>query len=301
MNEPSPHSPSGLPHAVGAYVIWGFLPLYLSLVRHVPAVEFVGWRVLATLPFCLLVLGLRGELAGLGRVFANPRLMLLLLGSAVLIGGNWLIYVLAVQSGHVLAASLGYYINPLLNVALGTLFLKERLTRWQGVALVLASVAVALLAWRARDMLGISLALAGTFGGYGLVRKFTPVGGVDGLTVESLLLALPALGIVGWFAASPAGVSLAGDWWTSGLVMLGGVITALPLILFAVAARRLQFSTLGFVQFIAPSIAFLLAVFLFREPLQPVQLASFVLIWLAIGVFTWDMWRQQVARRDLKP
>ena len=296
MNEPSTERPSGLPHAIGAYLIWGVLPLYLKLVSHVPPVEFVGWRVICTLPFCLIVLAFRGELAHAGRALVNRRVLPLLMVSALLIGANWLIYVIAIQAGHVLAASLGYYINPLVNVLLGTVFLKERMSRPQWLAVALASIAVSLLAWGARDMLGISLSLAGTFAAYGLVRKFTPVGGVDGLTVESLLLLLPAIGLVSWFALSPAGIHFGQDWQTTGLIVGAGAVTAIPLILFAIAARRLSFSTLGFVQFVAPTLAFLSAVLVFHEPLRPLQLACFLLIWAAIGIFSWDMWR----RRDLK-
>ena len=298
MNKPSPDdSPSGLPHAIAAYLIWGFLPMYLMLVRHVPPVEFVGWRVMWTVPFCLLVLAARRQLGHLPGVFANRRLMVLLFASAMLIGSNWLIYVIAVQSGHVLAASLGYYINPLINVLLGMVFLKERMTRPQWVAIGLATVAVSLLAWGARDMLGISLALAVTFAGYGLVRKFTAVGGVEGLAVESLLLVLPALGIITWAAMSPAGISFGQDSATTALIIGAGAVTSVPLILFGIAARRLNLSTLGFIQFLAPTLVFLCAVLLFDEPLKPVQLACFILIWAAIALFSWDLWR----RRDLNP
>lgn len=287
----------GLPHAIAAYAIWGLLPLYLMLVRDVPAFEFVGWRVIFTLPVCLLAVAMRRQGAMLLAAIGNPRTMGLLLASALLIGGNWLVYIAAVQEGHVLAASLGYYINPLVNVLAGTLFLGEKLSSRQWMAVALAAVAVSMLAWGARDMLGISLTLAGTFCAYGLVRKLAPVGSLPGLTIESALLLLPACGIVAWHAASPGGMAFGHDIGRDLLIAASGVITAVPLLLFAVAARRMDYSTLGFVQYLAPTMAFLLALFVFKEPLRPIQLGCFILIWAAIAIFTWDLLSRHRSQR----
>lgn len=219
----------------------------------------------------------------------NPRAMLMLLATATLIGTNWLVYVTAVQEGHVLAASLGYYINPLVNVLAGTLFLGERLSRRAWIAVALAAIGVSMLAWGALDMLGISLFLAGTFCAYGFLRKLTPVDALPGLTIESIWLMLPAIGLVAWHATGPAGTAIGKDIGTDLLIAGAGIITAVPLLLFTVAARRMDFSTLGFIQYLSPTIAFLLALFVFGEPLRPVQLASFVTIWVAIAIFTWDL------------
>ena len=284
--------------ALGAYLIWGFLPLYLLLVRRVPAFEFVGWRIVFTLPLCLAVIALRGQGADLRAALADRGVLLRLALSALLVGVNWLIYVAAIQNGHVYAASLGYYINPLVNVLAGTLFLKEKLSARQWAAVALAAAGVSLLAWDAREMLWISLSLAVSFSAYGLVRKLTPVGSVPGLTIESALLLLPALGIVAWYAGTPAGPAFGQELGLSLLIVLGGALTAVPLTLFAIAARRMDYSTLGFVQFIAPTIVLVLGLTVFGEPLRQVQLACFVLIWAALALFVWDLLARRV---PLKP
>lgn len=281
--------PSGLPAAVAAYLIWGMMPAYLLLVHAVPPYEFVGLRIIFTLPLCLLFIAVRGQFGELRAALANPRAMLALAASALIIGGNWLIYIVAVQGGHVFAASLGYYINPILNVLMGTLFLKERLSRLQWLAVALASAGIALLAWDARDMLWFSLTIALSFSVYGLIRKLAPVGSLPGLTIESLILFLPAIAIAWGSAAAHGGSSLGRDLPSSLLIAFSGPMTAVPLLLFAVAARRMDYSTLGFVQFLAPTMVFFEGLLLFHEPLRPVQLACFVAIWTAIAVFVWDL------------
>jgi chloramphenicol-sensitive protein RarD len=291
----SPDPASGLAPAVGAYLIWGFLPLYLLLVKSVPAFEFVGWRIIWTLPLCLLIVALRRQFGELRAALRSPRALLALLASALLIGANWLVYTWAIMAGEVYAASIGYYLNPLLNVLLGTLLLGERLTRRQWIAVAIAALAVALLAAGAIISLWISLALALTFSLYGLVRKQVSVGSLPGLTIESAIL-LPLAGvIVGWYASGPQGSSFGQDWWLSGLIIFSGVVTAVPLLLFAIAARRMDYSTLGFIQYLAPTIVFFLGLTVFGQPLAPARLASFVLIWIAVGVFVWDLWARRRA------
>ncbi|MDZ4308418.1 EamA family transporter RarD [Allopontixanthobacter sp.] len=287
--------PSGLPAAVAAYVIWGFLPLYLILVKTVPALEFVGWRIIWTVPICLVIVALRRQGAELRKAVGDRRAMVMLTGSALLIGINWLVYIWAVQSGHVLAASMGYFINPLVNVLLGTLLLKEKLSRPQWAAVAIAAAGVSLLLGGAFTTLWISLSLALSFGTYGLLRKQVAVGSLPGLTIESAILLVPALGVAYYYSTTPAGSAFGQDAAMSLIIMLGGVLTAVPLLLFAIAARRMDYSTLGFIQFIAPTIAFLLGLFVFREELRPIQLASFLLIWTALAVFVWDL----MARRNL--
>ena len=281
--------PSGVPMALGAHLIWGLLPLYLILVRQVPPFEFVGWRVIFTVPVCLLFIALRRQLPDLRAALADRKVLRNLLLSAVLVGTNWLIYIAAIQAGHIFAASLGYYIIPLVNVLTGTVFLGERLSPRQWLAVALAGVGVSLLVWGALDMLWISLSLAISFSTYGLVRKITPVGSLPGLTIESALLLLPGIGIVLWYAQTPVGMSFGQDLGSSLLIAASGVLTAVPLLLFAIAARRMDYSMLGFFQFISPNIVFLLGLFVFHEPLRPVQLASFIVIWCAIALFVWDL------------
>jgi chloramphenicol-sensitive protein RarD len=288
---------SGLLPALAAYTIWGFLPLYLLLVKTVPPFEFVGWRIIWTLPLCLLIVAFRRQFAELFAALKSPRTMLALLASAVLIAVNWFVYIWAIMAGEVYATSIGYYLNPLINVLLGTLFLGERLTRWQWLAVAIALVAVLLLAAGALTSLWISLTLGFSFGLYGLVRKQVAVGSLPGLTIESAILLLPAAAIAAWYAASPAGSSFGQDWQMSGLIVFSGVVTAVPLLLFALAARRMDYSTLGFIQYLAPTIVFLLGLFVFEQPLAPVKLASFVLVWIAVAIFALDLWAKKRAAR----
>ncbi len=286
--DPNHIARNGFLAAVGAYLIWGFLPLYLLLVKAVPAFEFVGWRIIWTLPLCLLFVALRGQRRELMAALANRKLLGWLATSATLIAINWVVYVWAIQQGEVYAASLGYYINPLVNVLLGTLLLGERLSRLQWAAVALAGVGVALLIGGALTTLWISLTLALSFGSYGLIRKQVPVGSLPGLTIESALLLIPSIAVVGYFA-QVQGSSFAVSSSLSLAIVLGGVLTAVPLLLFALAARRLPYSTLGFVQFLAPSIVFILGLTVFDQPLLPVQAACFACIWAAAAIFVYDL------------
>lgn len=295
MNEAPRPKADGLPQALGAYFIWGFLPLYLILVAAVPPVEFVAWRIVWTLPLCLAIAAYRRQIGEIVTALRNPRVLGWLAVSAALIAINWLVYIWAIQAGEVFAASLGYYINPLVNVLLGTMLLGERLTRRQWIAVGLAGIGIAILLGGALTTLWISLTLALSFGTYGLVRKRVPVGALPGLTIESIILLVPALGIVGWYAATPAGPAFGQDLGLSAAIVLGGVVTAIPLWLFAEAARRMDYSVLGFIQFLAPTIVFVLGLTVFGEPLLPAELASFVMIWAAIAVFVWDLWTRRSA------
>lgn len=286
---------SGLAPALGAYVIWGFLPLYLLLVQSVPPFEFVGWRIIWTLPLCLLIVAWRRQSAELVAVLKSPRTLLALLASAVLIAINWFVYIWAIMAGEVYATSIGYYLNPLLNVLLGTLVLGEKLSRRQWLAVAIAAVAVALLAAGAVTSLWISLSLGLSFSLYGLVRKQVTVGSLPGLTIESAILLPVAMAIAGWYAMSPQGSAFGQDAAMTGLIIFSGVVTAVPLLLFAIAARRMDYSTLGFLQYIAPTIVFFLGLFVFEQPLAPVKLVSFVLIWIAVAIFASDLWAKRKA------
>ena len=279
---------TGLAAAFSAYVIWGFLPLYLILVRSVPAFEFVGWRIIWTLPLCLLIVLARRQGPDLRAALVNRRTLGLLALSATLIAVNWVVYVWAIQNGQVYAASLGYYINPLVNVLLGTVLLGEKLSRPQWAAVGLAGIGVSLLAAGALTTLWISLTLALSFGSYGLIRKQLDVGSVPGLTIESALLLLPSFAVA-WYYAQTQGSSFAVSTELSLAIMAGGVVTAFPLLLFAIAARKLPYSMLGFIQFLAPSIVFVLGLTVFGEELKPVQAACFACIWAAAAIFVWDL------------
>jgi chloramphenicol-sensitive protein RarD len=237
----------------------------------------------------MVIVLFRKQLPDLKAALANRRALLVLTASAALIAVNWFVYVWAIQTGEVYAASLGYYINPLVNVLLGTLLLGERLSRRQWVAVGLAGIGVAVLIAGALTTLWISLTLALSFGTYGLLRKQVAVGSLPGLTIESAILLPLSAGIAWWYAMTPAGSSFGQDSFLSFAIILGGVLTAVPLLMFAVAARRMDYSTLGFTQFLAPSIVFILGLTVFERPLLPAQLASFAFIWTAIGIFVWDL------------
>lgn len=293
--------PSGLPAALGAYIIWGFLPLYLILVQSVPAFEFVAWRIIFTLPVCLVIVAFRRQLGELLAALSSRRAMLLLAASSALIATNWFTYVWAIQRGEIYAASLGYYINPLVNVLMGTLWLNERLTRIQWVAVAVATTGIAVLVAGAITTLWISLTLALSFGTYGVLRKRVEVGALPGLTMESLLLLLPSCAIAAYYAAGPGGTAMAVSWTLSLSIMLGGVVTAVPLLLFAIAARRMDYSLLGFIQFLTPSMVFILGLTVFDRELQPAQMASFTLIWIAIAIFVSDQIRRRRAARRAAP
>ena len=300
-SDPAQHGQkSGLPSAIGAYTIWGFFPLYLILVRAVPPFEFVAWRIIWTVPICALIVLVRRQWPQVRAALGDWRVLRWLMLSAVLIAINWGVYVWAIQRGNVYAASLGYYINPLFNVLLGTLVLGEKLSRLQWSAVALAAVGVSLLAAGALTTLWISLTLACSFGTYGLVRKRVPVGALPGLTIESALLMLPSAAITWWYAAT-YGSSFAIAPTLSFAIALGGLVTAVPLLMFAVAARRMPYSTLGFIQFLAPSIVFVLGLTVFDEPLKPAQIACFGFIWAAAAIFAWDLVVKARAARVVAP
>lgn len=292
--EPAPRK-GGLPQAIGAYLIWCLMPLYFALLREVSPFEIVAWRLLFTLPFCLAMAFLLRQSGQLRAAMARPRVVGVLALSGLLIGSNWLVYVIAVIHGHVLATSLGYYINPLMNVLAGTLFLGERLSRLQWLAVILAGAGVAILSWDALDTLWISVTLATTFCGYGLIRKLAPVDALPGLTIETVVLLAPALGLLAWQATSPAGLAMGSSLKLDLLLLCAGILTGVPLLLFASAARRLEFSTLGFIQFLTPTGLFLMGLFVFHEPLKTTQVVCFLFMWTAIAAFCWDL----LARRNV--
>jgi chloramphenicol-sensitive protein RarD len=289
----SRHHPSGqgLVAGLAAYVCWGFMPLLFHALARVPPFEVVAWRVVFSLPLCLVFTALGKGWGDLAATLRQPGLVLRLLASALLIASNWTIYVTAVVYGHVLATSLGYYINPLINVLIGTVFLHERLGWRQWAAVALAGLGIALLMAGAVEMLGTALLLAGSFALYGLVRKLTPVSAITGLTVETMVLYPVAVVWLVLASQAPEGLRMSEGGLTMVLLIGTGLTTTVPLILFAVAARNLPLSSLGFLQFTAPTIVFLIGVAL-GEALDRVQLACFLLIWIAVALFVWDLWRR---------
>jgi chloramphenicol-sensitive protein RarD len=290
MTLPTPsRDTGGLLLGIGAYALWGVLPLYIHLLRDVPALQVLAHRVLWSLVLLAVIVAvLRRGPALLAA--ARGRTLLGLVASALLIAVNWIVYIWAVQHDHVLEASLGYFINPLLNVALGMAVLGERLRRWQGVAIAIAAIGVLILAASGGGALWISLTLAVSFGTYGLVRKIIAIDALGGLTVETLLLAPLCLAVL-----VQAGVSGTGAWGQSLrldlLLFFAGAVTAAPLLMFAAAARRMPYSTLGLLQYLAPTLQFLTAVLIFGEPLHTAHLVTFALIWSGCALYAWDSLR----------
>jgi chloramphenicol-sensitive protein RarD len=275
----------GFLFGLGAYGCWGLLPLYLKALAAASAVEILCHRVLWAQAFLLAIVWWSGRLAELRAAFRPSRRLAALGLTSLLIATNWLVYIWAVVSGRLLEASLGYYINPLVNVLLGVLVLKERPDRPALVAVALAGVGVGWLALRSGSPPWLSLVLALTFGFYGLLRKQIPVGSLIGLIVETTLL-LPL--VAGYLARQwwvGRGSFMAGNPTLDALLVLAGPVTAIPLLLFAGAARRLPLWTLGLLQYVSPSIQFLLAVELFGEQLSPDRLLAFGFIWTALLVF----------------
>lgn len=287
----------GLPYALAAYTIWGFVPLFFKLLTSVPPVEVLAQRIVWSLPLCFVFMAFRHQIGDYLAAIRDWRILRMLLASSVLIAINWLVYIYSIFSGHVLAASLGYYLNPLINVMLGMIFLGERLSRLQALAVGIAAVGVAILLAGALDTLWISLTLALSFGTYGLIRKVVPVGSLPGLAIETTVLMPLSVVFAGYYLWLGDGRGFGADMDISLLLMAGGVVTAVPLLLFATAARRMSYAALGFVQYLAPSIVFLLSIFVFREALKPAQLICFLLIWTSIAVFSFDMWRKMRASR----
>ena len=279
---------AGALYAALAYGTWGVLPIYWKLLRGVPLLEVLAHRVIGTVIFtALLLAGLR-QMPELKQALRSRRELLSLLASGTLIGVNWGVFIWAVGAGRILETSLGYYLNPLVNVLLGTLLLGERLRRAQVISVALAGAGVAVMVVSHGELPWISLALAGSFGLYGLLHKLTSVRPIAALAIETGALAPLALAYV-CFRVDPAGGALVtGTTLESALLALAGPVTALPLLWFASAARRLRLSTLGLFQYVAPTLALLVAVFLYDESFTRAHAVAFLLIWSALALYSVD-------------
>lgn len=282
-----PKEPSGLPFGIAAYILWGLLPIYFKLLPGVGPLEMVASRILFSLVFMIGILAATGAMHEFSQTLRHRQTMIAMTGSATLIALNWLTYVWTINNGHIVAASLGYFLNPLINVLLGVVVLRERLRRMQLIALGIAGLGVAVMAAAALDTLWISFVLAMTFAFYGLIRKTATVGPRQGLAAETLILT-PVAGIYVAWLASHGAATFGQEGYTSTLLALSGVVTSVPLLLFATAARRMPLSSLGLLQYLAPTIQFIVGVFLYSETLSRGQIASFVLIWIGLIVFTVD-------------
>ncbi|HTL16291.1 MAG TPA: EamA family transporter RarD [Patescibacteria group bacterium] len=273
---------AGLLYALSAYAVWGFIPLYFHALSRVRPITILYHRIIWSALFLAVVVSARAEWKFIWPVLRSRRNLLMLSAGAILIALNWLLFIYAVATRQLLQASLGYFINPLLSIALGMIFLKERLRRWQWLAVAIAGGAVINLGLRGAGFPWLALSLAGSFGFYGLVRKAIDLNSLHGLMIESALL----LPVAAFMLMVGSSVRLALP--TLGVLSLSGVITAVPLLCFGAALRRLQLSTMGFLQYLGPTLQFLVATCIFRESLSLSKLGSFALCWLAIAVYVVD-------------
>lgn len=283
-----PESKRGLWAGVGAYGLWGVLALYWKLLDHVAPSEILAHRVFWCFLFSLLVLRARGTLQPLVDVLRDPKARRAVVLATVLIGANWFLFIWAVSERRVTEVSLGYYMNPILNVLLGALFLGEKLSGQRRVAVAFAALGVIAFTVGLGYLPWLSLVLAGTFGFYGLVRKTAAAGPLVGLVIETMLLSPLAVAYVLLVPAEPGGALLGAGASTTALLFIGGPITAAPLLLFATAARRLPYSTLGMLQYIAPTLQLACAVWAFDEPFTSRHAVTFAFVWLGVGLYAWS-------------
>lgn len=284
-SETAPNSRKGLGLGVAAYGLWGVLPVYFKALKSIDAGDIVAHRIVWSVPILAALLSFNGAWGEVRLALRNRRAMVLLCITAVLIAVNWLLYVYAVNSGHILAGSLGYYLNPLANVLLGRVVLKERLSWLQWASVALAAAGISALAMDALGHLWISLTLCASFATYGLLRKIAPVDAVAGLAIETMLLLPFAAGWLFWEWTSGNAVFGSGSPAILALIVGAGVVTATPLLLFTAAARQLAYSTLGMLQFLAPTMQFLLAVLIYGEPFTNAHAIAFAAIWGALGLY----------------
>jgi chloramphenicol-sensitive protein RarD len=276
---------TGILSAALAFLCWGLFPLYFHAIGDVPAMQILANRMLWSLAFLLIVLGLRRQWSWLNQV-RQPRIFWSFVASALLLAANWLLYIWAVNNGHVIEASLGYFITPLVNIMFGFLLLKERLRPFQWGVIGLAALGVAWLTWQSGSVPWVALFLAATFGGYGLLRKTAALGALEGLSFETMVLFPLALAYIGWLTlhGENAFLNTSSDT-TRWLLIASGPITAIPLLLFANGARQIPLSILGLLQYLAPTIQFLLGVLLFKEAFTADRLVGFAMIWAALALF----------------
>ena len=278
------HTRGGFALGLAAYGLWGVMPVYFKLLQAVSSIDIVAHRVLWSLPFLALLTGLSRGWAAVRAAAADKKTLGILSVTALLIGVNWLLYVYAVTSGHILAASFGYYLNPLANVLLGRFALKERLGRLQWIAVAIAGAGISILAAGALSQLWISLTLCVSFAMYGLLRKVVRAEAIAGLAVETAILVPVAATWLAWRMSSGAQAFGSGELDT-GLLLFSGIVSTTPLLLFTAAARRLEYSTLGMLQFLAPTLQFLIAVLLYGEPFTGAHAVAFAAIWTALALY----------------
>jgi len=276
----------GIAYATFAFFCWGLFPLYFHALAEVPALEMLAHRMLWSLLFLAIVLSARRQWKWLPRTLGQPRVLASFVASAVLLTANWFVYIWSVNNGHVIDASLGYFINPLVNVLLGLVVLKEKLRRAQWIAIGVAACGVLWLTWSAGQVPWIALILGITFGSYGLLRKTAALAALEGLSLETMILFPLALVYVAWLTMTGHNTFLNSELdSTRWLLVAAGPITAIPLLLFAAGARKIPMAALGLLQYLSPTMQALLGVWVFHEGFPPARLAGFVIIWAALALY----------------
>lgn len=285
-------TPRGFAFALTAYLLWGFLPLYMKALAHIPTLEVLAHRVIWSVPIALVILAVLGRTTDLMAALRSPRMLGMAAITAGLISVNWGIYVWSIQTGHALEAALGYYINPLFSIFLGAVLIKERLFPAQKLAIALAAVAVGFLTWQVGKVPVVALSLTLTWGFYAYFKKMLPIGPNQGFALEVILLLPFALAYALWQASRGEAVFL-NTTMADTLLLIGcGVVTAVPLMIYANGAKLLRLSTIGIMQYIAPTMIFLTAVFWFGEPFDSARLVAFLLIWTGLAIYTTSLVRQ---------
>lgn len=300
VESPEKRARDGIVSAFIAYFLWGLFPLYFIVVKDVPAFEVLAHRIIWAVPFGALIIHLRQQWSEVISALKHRRTFMFLILSAILITGNWLVYIWAVQLEQINQASLGYYINPLLFALAGVFLFGEKLRKAQTAAVILAAIGVSVLTFSGGEFPAIALFLGVTFATYGVIRKQVVVGGMPGLFIETLVLLPFALGYLLWIMLSGEAAFSFRDPSLAGILLLAGPLTVTPLLFFALAARRLNLSTLGMMQFIAPTLQFVIAV-IYGEQLTTAHLICFSLIWLAVILFSIDAWRTNRTLARINP
>ena len=277
----------GLLSAVAAYFLWGIFPIYFKSLQVVPPTQILGQRIVWSFVFVMAVLLVKHEFKAWLAVL-NRRVVLIYCLAALLLSVNWLLYVWSVNSGYVIEASLGYFINPLVSVLLGVIFLREKLRPLQWIPVAIAAAGVLYLAVTYGSLPWIALTLAFSFGFYGLVKKIAPLDSLYGLSLETAILFVPALGFLLFSEVQGSGAFGHAGGWVTTLLALAGVISAVPLLLFASGVRSAPLSTVGLIQYISPTLQFLLGIFVFGESFSPTRLVGFILVWVALILFTFE-------------
>ncbi len=277
----------GFGYAFLAFFLWGLLPFFMKAVAHIDVLEVLAHRVIWSIPVALIVLLITRRTADIAAVFKDRRKLLMMMLSAGFISVNWGTYVWAIGADRTIEAALGYYINPLISVAMGTLFLSEKMNRLQVAAIALASVAVIILTIASGTLPWVAIVVSLSFAAYSFIRKTVDIGPTQGFMTEVLILSIIAIPYAIWFAQT--GEAKMGGISSDTILLLAcGPVTAIPLILFANGAKRLRLSTIGLMQYIVPTMIFLTGLFIFHEPFNQVQLVAFTLIWIAIGLYIWS-------------